>query len=698
MIFTATGGASIFYTTDGSVPLPTQGTAYTEPIALSTSLTLNAVAVKDGLADSAVTSGTYALSTATPAPGLAEGSYSGAQSLSLSSGTANATILYTLDGSTPTTSNALLYNGSPILLQAPTLFSATIPVKVLALRPGFADSPVLSATYTINRKPFTGFESAEGYTAGASLVSGTQPSASGATKWTSDSAPAKIFVVDASGGNPGQAITSGNFTSGDFVGSKSARISPTLADLGASAPLGRIILRYDLRLNFTPGSSTSAAHNIVGPRDTSGTNQGRVTQIAIRNDGSLAYNSGASSSLLAKKADGSSLALAQNQWVSIIYTLDYPTRTWTLEIDGVKQKDADGSTALTFQTTSITGAGADEFGSISLSVPGSFADWGSISLDNLDFFVPAYRSPTGLTALAVSNSQIDLDWTDPAPDETGFLLETSSGSSWSTVANLPANITSYSHVGLEAGSARSYRLSATYATGTSATVSISTTTLNPPAAPVGLTGTVTDTTASLFWPAVSGANSYLVKYSATQGGPYTSVVSDLDITSYQDTDLSPGTHAYYVVSATGPGGEGANSAELALTTHTSLQQWRQDNFSTVANSGPAADSADPDGDGVPNLLAYAFGLTSSSPQASKQPVIDTAFVSDQPRLTLSFTRIADPALTYMVWASSDLVDWGVSPVWSSSGPENVDGPFTFTDEIDLFASPRRFLRLQVTTP
>jgi hypothetical protein len=58
-IGTATAGASIRYTTDGSAPSETAGTLYTGPIAVSGRTTLNAIAYASGLADSAIVSATY---------------------------------------------------------------------------------------------------------------------------------------------------------------------------------------------------------------------------------------------------------------------------------------------------------------------------------------------------------------------------------------------------------------------------------------------------------------------------------------------------------------------------------------------------------------------------------------------------------------------------------------------------------------
>ena len=60
-ISSTTAGASIRYTTDGSVPSPATGTVYTGPVTLSATTTLRAIAYKTGMSESAVVSGTYTI-------------------------------------------------------------------------------------------------------------------------------------------------------------------------------------------------------------------------------------------------------------------------------------------------------------------------------------------------------------------------------------------------------------------------------------------------------------------------------------------------------------------------------------------------------------------------------------------------------------------------------------------------------------
>jgi hypothetical protein len=76
--------------------------------------------------------------------------------------------------------------------------------------------------------------------------------------------------------------------------------------------------------------------------------------------------------------------------------------------------------------------------------------------------LPVPNTPSGLTAIAVSGTQIDLNWTDNSGDEDGFKIESKSGAdgSFSQIALVGANILGYSHSGLLPASIHCYRVQA----------------------------------------------------------------------------------------------------------------------------------------------------------------------------------------------------------------------------------------------
>jgi hypothetical protein len=76
--------------------------------------------------------------TFTPTPGT----YASAQNVSLSSVTPGATIYYTVDGSTPTTSSAIY--SAPIVVSA-----ATLTIRAFAAATGYQSSPIVMGTYQI---------------------------------------------------------------------------------------------------------------------------------------------------------------------------------------------------------------------------------------------------------------------------------------------------------------------------------------------------------------------------------------------------------------------------------------------------------------------------------------------------------------------------------------------------------------------
>ncbi|MGA3100797.1 MAG: chitobiase/beta-hexosaminidase C-terminal domain-containing protein [Terracidiphilus sp.] len=159
-----TPSSVILYTTDGTEP-NSDSYVYAGPITVATSETINAVAVINGYANSvyygitfpglggigsAVASATYTIDlpaaatpTFTPTPGI----YTSAQSVTLADSTPGASIYYTANGTTPTTSSALFPTSNPMLV------SSTTTIEAIAAAAGYSNSVVASGTYTINLAP-----------------------------------------------------------------------------------------------------------------------------------------------------------------------------------------------------------------------------------------------------------------------------------------------------------------------------------------------------------------------------------------------------------------------------------------------------------------------------------------------------------------------------------------------------------------
>jgi len=78
-------------------------------------------------------------------------------------------------------------------------------------------------------------------------------------------------------------------------------------------------------------------------------------------------------------------------------------------------------------------------------------------------------APTSLTVRSISASQIDLAWKDNATTESGFYVERSpNGTSWTRIAALGVNATSYASTGLTANTRYYYRVQAYNTSGASA--------------------------------------------------------------------------------------------------------------------------------------------------------------------------------------------------------------------------------------
>lgn len=173
---------------------------------------------------------------ATPTFSPPGGAYGGAQSVSISTTTAGATIRYTTDGSTPSETHGTQYSG-------PVTVSATTTINAVAYESGMSDSAVAGATYTISAPDFT-----------VSATPASQTVSPGSnTTYTVNIGNVNAFngtVALGVSGLPAGATANFNPATVDSLGSSTLTVST-----GASTPVGS----YTLTITGTSGSLSHSA-------------------------------------------------------------------------------------------------------------------------------------------------------------------------------------------------------------------------------------------------------------------------------------------------------------------------------------------------------------------------------------------------------------------------------------------------------
>lgn len=181
-----------------------------------------------------------------------------------------------------------------------------------------------------------------------------------------------------------------------------------------------------------------------------------------------------------------------------------------------------------------------------------------------DFIIPPsnLNFTNALTAGATPSSSLTVNWNDNATNETNYVLERSTdGTTFSVIATLGANTTSYNEAGLIPNTQYYYRVKATNATESSVYTSNTATTPPVPSAPTQATNpTPTNNNVNvelnsgnllLKWTGSANTTSYTV-YFGTNPQNLTNIatVPYSAAPSYQLTNLNPATNYYWRIDAT----------------------------------------------------------------------------------------------------------------------------------------------------
>jgi len=266
--------------------------------------------------------------------------------------------------------------------------------------------------------------------------------------------------------------------------------------------------------------------------------------------------------LLGKRAGSSPITLATKSFTFSTGTF------YTLRIDvngSLLTGFVNGTQQLTASDSEFT---AGIIGGATFFASASFDDFLVTSIGGGGSPPPA---PTGLVATP-GNAQVSLSW-NASTGATSYNVKrsTTSGGPYTTIAT-GVTATNFTNTQLVNGTTYFFVVTAVNAAGESGNSNQASATPlgTPPPAPTGLTATPGNAQVTLNWNASSGASSYNVKRSTTNGGPYTTIATGVTSTSFTNTGLTNGTTFFFVVSAVNSAGESGNSNQASATPQLSV--------------------------------------------------------------------------------------------------------------------------------
>ncbi len=243
-------------------------------------------------------------------------------------------------------------------------------------------------------------------------------------------------------------------------------------------------------------------------------------------------------------------------------------------------------------------------------------------------------APSNLAATAVSSSRINLTWTDNANSEAGFKIERSTdGVSFTQIALMPANYTTYSNTNLPAGTSYTYRVRAYEGPNHSGYTNTASATTQPgPGAPSNLAATaVSSSRIDLTWTDNATNEAGFKVERATDGVTFVQVATlTANLVAWSDNVLSPGvTYTYRMRAYEGP------------------------NHSAYSNTASATTAGAPPAPG--NLAANAVTSSRIDIQWTDNSSSETGFKIERSTDGVNFTQIATALANRVTYSSTGLI-------------------------------------------
>jgi len=556
----STPGAAIHYTTDGSLP-SISSPVYTNPIPVSSTTSINAVAIANGFLDSQFSTGTFTIGAVapiafvqgtnavpqTPQTSLAVG-YAGTQT----AGNLNVVII-SWNGSLSVTSVTDTVGNTYALAVGPTINSTSNDHQSIYYARNIAAAAPNANLVTVNFSgavnypdlrilEYSGLDSTNPLDVAVGSSGNSASSSSGAiTTATANELLVSGNVVATSTSGAGTGFTSRMITNpdGDIA---EDQIVTAVGSYTATAPLssaGTWVMQIAAfkRGAVTPPTPPTPPSGLTATASSS-------TQIDLAWTNTSATQTG----------------------VKVESSPDNVTFTQIAQVAG---------TATSYSNTGLTPSTTRYYRVRATNSAGD-SGYSNTASATTQAPPPPPTAPTNLTATAASSTQINLTWTNTSTATNVTVERSADNVTFVLINTLAGTAQSYSDTGLTPSTTYWYRVRAANSAGNSPYSNTATTTTQapapPPTAPVNLTATaVSSNQINLAWTNTSTSQTGVKVERSPDGVNFLQIaVAAATATSYSDTGLTASTTYTYRVRATSGTGDSPYSNTASATTQTQV--------------------------------------------------------------------------------------------------------------------------------
>lgn len=264
---------------------------------------------------------------------------------------------------------------------------------------------------------------------------------------------------------------------------------------------------------------------------------------------------------------------------------DAPTNTVNSFVTGTNYTDTGLANNVTYAYT-VSAANANGQSAPSAAVAATTA--------------PALPVPPASLSATITSNLVNLSWT-PVANASGYVLQRAASPSGPyTTIDYPAWLSFFTDGPLNYDTTWYYEVASANLAGISSNSAPMAVTLGP-GPPASITAVPGNTQVSVLWAASPGATNYVLQFSTTNGGPYTTLLSTTNLSAI-NSNLLNGTTYYYVVYAVGPYGQSPLSAQASATPFVGSPGVYWINTVTASAQGWNVDSNWSSGTSFPNAV------------------------------------------------------------------------------------------------